>query len=69
MAFQFIVSVTGGILFVLAWYSYTKPFGDADKTVPILALIAGYWFNKGVMFCIIWARFGRAAARSMRMLD
>lgn len=70
--FQFIISVIGGILFVVAWNTVgpgAHPFGQEGQLLPIFALIAGYWFNKTIMFCIIWARFGFASARSMRMLD
>ena len=71
MVFQFILSVIGGILFILAWNAGpgAHPLGQEGRLVPILAVVAGYWFNKAVMFCIIWARFGGPAARSMRLLD
>jgi hypothetical protein len=67
--FQFIVSVIGAILFMVAWHAGPGTLGSSDAALPILAVVVGYWVNKGVMFLIIWARFGRASARSMRLLD
>lgn len=72
MVFQFVVSVIGGGLFVLTWNTVgpgAHPLGSEGQLLPVFALIAGYWFNKTVMFIIIWARFGLASARSMKMLD
>ena len=71
MASQFILSVAGGILFMVAWNTFTHPLGKDDqsgKALPYVAVVAGYWFNKSIMFCIVWARFGLPAARSMRLL-
>jgi hypothetical protein len=69
MVFQFVVSVVGGGLFMLAWHAGPGTLGSSDQALPIVAVVAGYWFNKGIMYCIFWARFGRASARSMKMLD
>jgi hypothetical protein len=72
MVCQFTLSVVGGILFVVAWNTFTQPLGDNDHSGGTLLLVAafvGYWFSKSIMFCVVWARYGLPAARSIRLFE
>jgi hypothetical protein len=71
MASQFILSVAGGILFMVSWNTFVGPMKttQSGQFLVYVAVVAGYWFNKSIMFCIVWVRFDLTAARSMRLLD
>lgn len=63
MVFQFAVSVVVGC-FVYSWDQRTAPTSSGST---LAGLIAGFLVARGMMFLIIWARFGWTAARSMSM--
>ena len=70
MASQFILSVTGGILFMVAWNVVIGPVKttQSGQFLVYIAVFAGYWFNKSIMFCVVWTRHDLTVARSMRLL-
>lgn len=70
IVFQFAVSVAAGIGAV--WWDRYLWGGDMEHVAYGLTMWAaffGFCVARGVMFLIVWARFGWASARSMRMLD
>ncbi len=66
MAFQFTLSVAAGVL-AMWWDGYLWGARPGEKGLTLWGFIVGLAVSRAVMFLIVWARYGWAAARSMRM--
>lgn len=64
MIFQFCVSVAAGSV-ALWWDDHQSTPGQGGSV--LWGFVVGLFAARAVMFPIVWARFGWASARSMRM--
>ena len=68
IAFQFVVSVAAGVA-AMWWDDHLWHQGTHNVGLILFAAIFGFFVARSLTFLLVWARYGWAAARSMRMLD